>query len=159
MKRIISFLFIILFLSGCDKNKAAFQREGSIFNGETLMKTENFDGIILEKEKFLVYKYISQKDSSKTITVKFDKTSERMFFGPDEYQKVVGRKINEQSLSKYDFEFFELVDPSIDGTGPILFNPDYGLLAINNVFGPTIILLKSKEDEEIKMGVLKELHR
>ena len=33
-----------------------------------------------------------------------------------------------------------------DGTGPILFNPKYGLLAINNVYGPTIVFLNKKNN-------------
>ena len=149
---------MILILSGCDKNKTDFQREASIFNGITLKQTENFDGIILKKENVSIYKYRSQQDSSKTIVLKFDKTSERLFFGMDEYQKMSGRKINELELSSDNFDFFELENPYTDGTGPILFNQEYGLLAINNVFGPTIIFLTNKVDKEIRKRILIELH-
>jgi|SRR5690554_1214152 len=156
-KRIIGILLITIILSGCDKKNTDFQREATIFNGITLMKIENFNGTILKKENFLIYKYVSQEDSSKTISVKFDKSSERLFFGTEEYQKVKGRKINEQNLSEDTFDFFDLENSYADATGPILFNTEYGLLAINNVFGPTIIFLKNKEDAEIKKRILKEL--
>jgi len=39
-----------------------------------------------------------------------------------------------------------LENPVTDGTGPILFNSKYGILAINNVFGPTIIFLDKKDN-------------
>ncbi len=158
MTRLIGFLFIILILSSCDENKPEFQRAASIFNGITFRKTENFDGTIIKKENSIIFKYVSQQDSSKTIEVKFDKNSEKLFFGIDEYQKISERKINEQDLSTLNFDFFELENPYTDGTGPIVFNQEYGLLAINNVFGPTIILLKNKEDKEIEKRILKKLN-
>ena len=158
MKRIIGFLSIILILSGCDKNETDFQREASIFNGTTLRKTENFDGTIIKKGNSLIYKYVSQQDSSKTIAIKFDKNSGKLYFGTEEYEKVSGLKITEQDLSSNNFDFFNLKNPYADATGPILFNQDYGLLAINNEFGPTIILLKNKEDKETRERILSELH-
>ncbi len=158
MTRIIGFLLIILIFSSCDKNETVFQREALIFNGITLKKTENFNGTILKKENLLIYKYISQQDSSKSIVVEFDKTTEKLFLGMDEYQKVKERKIKEHNLSNDNFDFFELENPHADGTGPILFNQEYGLLAINNVFGPTIIILKNKKDEEIGNRILKNLN-
>lgn len=158
MNRIIGFFLIILVSSGCNENKTDFRREAAIFNGTTLKKTESFDGTVLRKEDLLIYKYVSGQDSSKTISIKFDKTSDKLFFGTDEYEKVSGRKITEQGLSNDNFDFFELKNPYADGTGPILFNQEYGLLAISNVFGPTIILLKNKEDKEIRERILSKLH-
>lgn len=158
MKRLIGFLLIILFSSSCDKNKSNFQREASIFNGTTLRKIENFNGTITKKENSLIYKYVSQQDSSKTIVVKFDKISKKLYFGMDEYQKGSNRKINEQYLSSDNFDFFDLDNSYPDATGPILFNEEYGLLAIYNVYGPTIILLKNKKDSEIVSRILKMLN-
>ena len=158
MKKIIGFLLIILILSACDENETNFQREASIFNGLTLMKTENFDGIIAKKGDSLIYKYVSQIDSSKTIEVKFDKISERLFFGMNNYQKVNERKINEQVLSSNNFDFFEIENPYADATGPIVFNQKYGLLAINNSYGPTIIFLKNKNGSKIGNRILNKLN-
>jgi len=158
MTRLIGFLFIILILSSCDEKKTAFQREASIFNGTTLRITENFNAQIIKKENSLIYKYVSQQDSSKTIDIKFDKTSGKLFFGMDEYQKVSERKINEHNLSSDNFDFFNLENSYPDATGPILFNEKYGLLAIYNVNGPTIILLKNIEDKEIANRILRKLN-
>lgn len=158
MKRTIGFLLLILILSGCDKNETDFQREASIFNGTTLRKTENFDGTIIKKGNSLIYKYVSQQDSSKTIVVKFNKASDKLFFGMDEYQKVSDLKIIEQDLSSDNFDFFDLKNSYPDATGPILFNEKYGLLAIYNVYGPTIILLKNKKNKEIENRILKKLN-
>ena len=157
MKRTIGFLSLILILSGCDKNETDFQREASIFNGTTLRKIENFEGTIKKKGNSLIYKYVSQQDSSKTIEVKFNKASGQLFFGMDEYQKVIDRKVIEQDLSSDNFDFFDLENSYPDATGPILFNEKYGLLAIYNVYGPTIILLKNKQDKEIRKRILNEL--
>ena len=43
-----------------------------------------------------------------------------------------------------------------DGTGPLLFNQEYGLLGIYNSFGPRIIFLKDS-DKELSSQVLKAL--
>ncbi|MRT18105.1 hypothetical protein F3C99_14255 [Vitellibacter sp. q18] len=154
MKKIIGFLLLLLILSGCDKNETNFQREVSIFNGTILIRNENFNGTITKKENSLIYKYVSQQDSSKTIVVKFDKTSGKLFFAMDEYQKVSERNINEHNLSSENFYYFDLENSYPDATGPILFNEKYGLLAIYNVYGPTIILLKNKEDKKIANRIL-----
>ena len=47
-------------------------------------------------------------------------------------------------------------NPVTDGTGPILFNEKYGLLAINNVFGPTIIFLE-KIDKKLTEQIIDKL--
>ncbi|WP_408040220.1 hypothetical protein [Tenacibaculum amylolyticum] len=52
-----------------------------------------------------------------------------------------------EKLNGLEFEFYELANPVSDGTGPILFNSDYGLLAINNVYGPTLIFLDKKHNK------------
>lgn len=45
-----------------------------------------------------------------------------------------------------EFDYYETLDYADDATGPILFSEKYGLLAINNVYGPTIIFLDKRND-------------
>jgi len=153
----IIFFIIVLILSGCNEKNKSFQRKASIFNGITLLKTEKFDGTISKKENYFIYKYISQQDSSKTISVKFNKVSNDLYFGSEEFGRKNKRVFTEPNLSKNDFALYDLKDPYPDGTGPILFNQEYGLLAIYNTFGPTIIFLSDKEDKNLKERVLKVL--
>lgn len=158
MKKIILFL-ILLSLSGCDENVKSFQRKASIFNGETLIKTEKFEGTISKKDNFFIYKYTSQQDSSKIISIKFDKTSNDLYFGLEEFGRTNERVFVEKALSKNDFVLYDLKDPYPDGTGPILFNQEYGLLAIYNTLGPAIIFLSNKKDKNLEYRILNELQK
>ena len=64
--------------------------------------------------------------------------------------------ISFQEIPDINFHFYEMKDPVIDGTGPILFNNQYGILGIYNGFGPRIIFLKNS-DKELSLKVLKAL--
>lgn len=152
----MGFIFIIFFVISC-VNKKDSLREVSIYYGSELNKTETFKRSVSKNKNLLIYRYESQKDSSKVITIRYDKSSKELMSMTDNFIKTKGQNIKEQSISNEEFSFFISKNSNADSTGPIIFNQDYGLLAINNSFGPTIIFLRNKKDKEIRNRIFKKL--
>ncbi len=120
------------------------EREASIHFGKD-PKNEKFMLTFYKKGDTLNYRYVSEMDSSKTITIEKIENSNFLFFD-DKYIASNKKSFRNNKLNDLEFEYYDLENPVIDGTGPILFNSEYGLLAINNVFGPTIIFLDKKDN-------------
>jgi len=144
MKRLIIFILVIVFFSNCSNRSGnrTFERTAVIYNGFEEIREEKFTAIVSNKEN-RAYKYVSQIDSTKIVNIKFGEDSQ-LYFGPDELILSDRTGLKAENLSDDLFNYYDLKVTVTDGTGPILFNEDYGLLAINNVFGPTIIFLNDK---------------
>jgi len=155
LKRIISLLIFLIFINCSDKDKTeSVERNAFIYTSEN-PKEEIFDFKIDEKKGFSTYKYVSKKDTSKTVFLNFTKENQ-IFFGPDEFELSNKNPVSFPTLSDKEFYFYELKEYMDDGTGPLLFNQEYGLLGIYNSFGPRIIFLKHS-DKELSSQVLKAL--
>ncbi len=155
MKRILSLIILLTFINCSEKNKKeSAERNAFIYTSEN-PKEEIFDFKIDKKKDFATYKYVNQKDTSKTIFLKFTK-EKKIFWAGDEFKVSKKDPVKFKSLSKKEFYFYNLKEPIVDGTGPLLFNKDYGLLGIYNSFGPIIIFLKDS-DKELNKQVFKAL--
>jgi len=152
-------LILFILISSCSSNNEirTLERTAVIFNGYNELMEEMFNATIINKGG-LKYKYVSQVDSTKTIEITINEDSQEISFGFDEYRRADRIGFKEEKLSDKIFHYYDMKEPVIDGTGPILFNDDYGLLAINNVFGPTIIFL-THETIELKRRVLDSLNK
>lgn len=125
------------------------------FGGEP--KYEKFNLIFSKTENSLNFKYVSQIDTTKTIVISKVIDTDTLLFGFDKFLKTDKKPLKRDELQDLKFEFYDTVDYADDATGPILFNPKYGLLAINNVYGPTIIFLNEK-DNKLTEQILTELN-
>ena len=158
MKRTIIFILAAIFFSNCStsSDNRTFERTAVIYNGFEYKREERFTANVGSKEN-LTYKYVSQSNSTKTVNIKVGKDFQ-LYFGTDEYILSDRPGLKAESLSEDLFNYYDLKDPVTDGTGPILFNQDYGLLGINNVFGPTIIFLND-ENLEMKNRILDSISK
>lgn len=118
-------------------------------------KNEKFTLTFNDSDNLLNYKYVNQIDTTKTITIRKIKDSDSLLFGFEKFIKNNKRPFVNDELQSLEFEFYDMENYADDGTGPILFNPKYGLLAINNVFGPTIIFLNKRNDSLTEEIVIK----
>lgn len=145
MKKLLG-LLVILFIIGCDTSENEFLREGLTYYGTELKKSESFTGTVLKKENLLIYKYKSQKDTSKVITIRYDIRSKKLLSLTDKFIVDNRPSLNQQNFYNQEFDIYISENPSEDATSPIIFNREYGLIGIYNSFGPTIIFLKNKND-------------
>ncbi|WP_146105155.1 hypothetical protein [Nonlabens arenilitoris] len=109
-------------------------------------KNEKFNLTFNKTKNSLNYKYVNQIDTSKTIFIKKIIQSDSLLFGFDKFVKTSKKPFTNDELQGLEFDYYDTLDYADDATGPILFSEKYGLLAINNVYGPTIIFLDKKND-------------
>ena len=109
-------------------------------------KNEKFNLTFSETNNSLNYKYVNQIDTTKTIEISKIRDADTLLFGFDKFEKTDRKPFTNNKLQNLRFEFYDTIDYADDATGPILFNQNYGLLAINNVYGPTIIFLDKRID-------------
>ncbi|MCH4824579.1 hypothetical protein ML462_15505 [Gramella lutea] len=155
MKRILSLVIFLTFINCTDKiETVSGERNVFILHSEN-PKEEKFNFKIDKKKDFSSYEYVSQDDTSKTVLLNFKKENQ-IFLGTDEFKILDKKPVSFTELSEKEFHFYNLKDPMDDGTGPLLFNQEYGLLAIYNVYGPIIIFLEDS-DKTLYDQVLKAL--
>lgn len=143
----LSYLALIfLVLSACKKTEKDEMNSLSVYNYRTdKSKIEQF---IYQKKKsnsIITFNYTSQIDTSKVIDIEFYLKSNILNFGGENFILSKSKMIYKDKISGMDFYYYDLENPSIDETGPILFNEDYGLLAIFHVFGPMLIFRKEND--------------
>lgn len=106
----------------------------------------------------LLFQYVSLNDSSKTIDLQFLKSSNAIFLSADEYITDDSRNYQYEELSQDEFKLYYSKDGGDDATGPLVFNEDYGLVALINVYGPSIILLNEKNDQ-LEIELMEKIKR
>ena len=109
-------------------------------------KNEKFNLTFKKTQNTLNFKYVNQIDTTKTIVINKIIDADTLLFGFDKFVKTSKKSFTNDELQGLEFDYYETLDYADDATGPILFSEKYGLLAINNVYGPTIIFLDKKND-------------
>ena len=158
MRNLLAYILIFTFCFGCSEKNTEWKSEmnATIFFGSE-PKNEKFSLTFNKTDNSLNYKYVNQLDTSKIILIRKIIQSDSLLFGFEKFLKTGKEWYRNEKLNDLEFEFYELEYPVTDGTGPILFNSDYGLLAINNVYGPTLIFL-DKEDNKLTEQILTVLN-
>lgn len=147
MRKHLTYILLFIFCFGCSERNTEWktERNATIFFGSE-PKNEKFTLTFNKTDKSFNYKYVNEIDTTKTILIKKITGSDSLLFGFEKFIKTNTEPYRNEKLNDLEFNYYDLVNPVTDGTGPILFNPKYGLLAINNVYGPTIIFLDEKND-------------
>jgi hypothetical protein len=136
---------IFTFCFGCSDKYYEWKSEinAKIFFGAE-PKNEKFNLTFKKTKKTLNFRYVNQIDTTKTIAIRKIINSDTLPFGFDKFLKNNKKPFTNDELQGLEFDYYDTIDNADDATGPILFNEKYGLLAINNVFGPTIIFMDKK---------------
>ncbi|PCE63481.1 hypothetical protein [Sediminicola luteus] len=109
-----------------------------------------------EKRKF---SYEFSENPKLNMLFEYNSNSETLKFGFDEYKAVKGSEIMIEEISGLPFKKYDLTEPIIDGTGPILFNSEYGVLAIGNVLAPDFVYLPHNGELKTANLIREKLHQ
>ncbi|MCZ4320362.1 hypothetical protein O4H26_15335 [Aequorivita viscosa] len=158
MKKLFAYILTFTICFGCSETNAEWNTEmnATIFFGAE-PKNEKFKLTFNKTDNSLNYKYVNQVDTTKRIAIRKIIDTDTLLFGFDKFLKTDKKPFTNDELQGLEFEFYDTIDYADDATGPILFNPKYGLLAINNVYGPTIIFLNERNDNLTEM-IIKKLN-
>ncbi|OUS02322.1 hypothetical protein A9Q86_04080 [Flavobacteriales bacterium 33_180_T64] len=131
-------------------------RNQFIFSNDIPKEREYFMTLEMRKEIWK-YDYEYDADSEKNMKFIYDLKSDILNFGFSEFKPINGTEFKVEELSELPFKKYELTDPIVDGTGPILFNQKYGVLAIGNVMAPDFVYLPRKKDKIMAESIRKIL--
>ncbi len=147
MRNLLTYILIFTICFGCsDKNSEWKSEMNAIIFFGAEPKNEKFNLTFKKTENTLNFKYVNHIDTTKTIAINKIIDADTLLFGFDKFVKTSKKPFTNDELQGLVFDYYDTLDYADDATGPILFSEKYGLLAINNVYGPTIIFLDKKND-------------
>lgn len=118
-----------------------------------------YDLSIEVKDSVTYYRYKFPFEKRKDFNFKFYRYEQKINFGPFEFKKTQKNKYKQIQISSFYFDLYEINEFIIDGNGPILFNPDYGVLTVDNGWGTQVLFLKENNDKELTNGILDLLNK
>ncbi len=160
MRKTLQILIILLISVSCSESKKETITENRtlyVFDLDSLERTENYKLTIEIRDTITNYKYQNLTDESKNMDVFYNPKTKILKFAMWNYIPKNEADFKELSLSKTEFINYVMQEPETDGTGPILFNPEYGILGIGNVMAPNFIYLKNQSDLKILDNIIDKL--
>jgi hypothetical protein len=153
---LITLILIIAESCGEEVKTTSANRNLFVFSNDIPKEREYLMTLEMQKE-ICKYNYHYDKDSEKNMQFTYDVKSEILKFGFSDFQPVNGTEFKVLQLSEIPFRKYDLTEPVVDGTGPILFNSEYGILAIGNVMAPDFVYLPKKENKEMAEKIRRKL--
>ncbi|GGZ95144.1 hypothetical protein [Algibacter mikhailovii] len=160
MKKTLQILIFLLISVSCIDSKrdaTSVKRTLYIFDLDSLKRKENYKLTTEISDTLTKYEYQNLTDQNKNMKFFYIPKTKTLRFAFWDYSPIKGKDFKITSLSKTEFMNFEMNDPETDGTGPILFNHEYGVLGIGNVMAPNFVYLKDKADINILDDIIKKL--
>ncbi|MFI0431224.1 hypothetical protein [Mariniflexile sp. HMF6888] len=105
----------------------------------------------------IIYHYKNLSDSEKNKSFKFLKKSNQLFLLGTEFELIKEKHYSDKNLSESDFDLYVLAESIDDGNGPMFFNPEYGILNLDNGWGMDLIYLKRGQKAELAKELIKTL--
>ena len=115
-----------------DKHKiTVVNRSLYVYEFDSLKKQMEYELKIIERDSIKIFKYKSLKDSTRNMTFRFNQLNSKLSWGPEQF-KLIEHHSYQANLN---FDNYELIEPAIDASNPVLFNKTYGVLGWDNNWG------------------------
>jgi hypothetical protein len=152
-------LILTIIVSGSceDVSKTTFANRELFINPQNSVKVRKYKMTLEREPELWKYHYEDILDSDRNIDLIYDLKSGQLTFGFTAFRPTTKSEFEILELSSLKFKKYELIEPVVDGTGPILFNKEYGLLGIGNVMGPNLVCLPDKKDGKLAKNISKKL--
>ena len=149
-KLISLFLFISL-LFNCNNYENKISKE-SLF----IYRSDNYDFLkrnkyslkVKKNDSTISYAYIFMNNNEKNININYYTKNNSLKFFIHTFNIVQNSSFTISSISTHPFYYYSNTDNSASHyTEPLIFNKDYGLLALGNSYGgPNLIFIKKEKD-------------
>ncbi|KJD31007.1 hypothetical protein PW52_16890, partial [Tamlana sedimentorum] len=110
------------------------------------------------RDSIIKYEYKSTTDSTRNLKVSYLTKNQEIQFDLTDYVKYESKTIRSNSNSEIWFDMYEMKEPIIDGMSPVMFNKDYGILAIANPLGPSAFFMDKQNDSLQVMKISEKLY-
>ncbi|AXT63370.1 hypothetical protein D1816_24510 [Aquimarina sp. AD10] len=163
MKKSVKIIFLILLIcvscTNSDKQKSTTKEKRYLcgFSNDSLKIRTEYTLTKTITDSIIKFDYSSHTDSLRDFNVEFKKHKNKLVFTQNEYEKSEINRFKNNRISIKHFDSYTFIKPEIDGMSPVLFNENYGVLAIGNPLGPSAIFLKKKEEFELGDKILDKL--
>ncbi|WP_298537908.1 hypothetical protein [uncultured Algibacter sp.] len=129
-----------------------------VFHTEIAKPIMEYELVISDNDSITKYYYRNLNNKEKNMEFYYNKVSEQLTFAFDKF--ILSHKIEYQNQEIHESNFgnYILKESYDDATGPLLFNPEYGILGIGNSYGPQFVYLPNS-NLELAKEVINELHK
>lgn len=158
-KNLLIFFSAICFFScqNYKNEKHVEERFLYVFNIDSLETKMKYELTIKNNDSLTIYNYKNLIDSEKNMDFKFIKKTNQLFFSGTEFKLIKKRHFSDRNLSKNDFDLYILTKHIYDGNGPVFFNPEYGVLNLDNGWGRNFLYLKKEENDQFTKTIMTTL--
>jgi len=160
MKKNLLILSILINFLNCqnyENEKHIEERFLYVFNIDSLETKMKYELTIKNNDSLTIYKYKNLIDSEKNMDFKFIKKTNQLFFSGTEFKLIKKGHFSDRNLSKFGFDLYILTKHIYDGNGPIFFNPEYGVLNLDNGWGRSFLYLKKEEEAQSTKTIITTL--
>lgn len=110
------------------------------------------------RDSIIKYDYKSTSDSTRNLKVSYLTKNQELRFDLSDYVKYENKTIRSNTNSEIWFDVYEMKEPVIDGISSVMFNKDYGILAIANPLGSPAFFMDKPNDSLQVMKISKKLY-
>ncbi|CAM1356166.1 conserved hypothetical protein [Tenacibaculum ascidiaceicola] len=160
MKKNLFILFSAICLFSCqnyESKKRVEERFLYVFNIDSLKTKMKYELTIKNNDSLTIYKYKNLIESEKNMDFKFIHKTNQLFFSGTEFKLIKKGSFSDKNLSELNFDTYILTEPLDDGNGPIFFNPEYGVLNLENGWGRNFLYLKKEEEAQFTKTIITTL--
>ncbi|WP_111709836.1 hypothetical protein [Lutibacter citreus] len=157
----IILLSIILANYSCTEKKIESKVEHrivSIYMYDSIPEKMEYQLVIKSNDTLIDFYYWNLNNPKGSMFFNYLTKTKTLIWEGDKYIIDKENTFSDLKFSEYKFDNFQQEDREIDGTGPILFNQEFGILGIGNVFGPELIFYPNLEISDVDKDILKILH-
>ncbi|WP_146603217.1 hypothetical protein [Olleya aquimaris] len=163
MKKALYIFIPLLILLSCSDSKKQTEpisenRTLYVFHTEIAKPIMEYELVISENDTVTKYSYRNLKNEERNMEFSYDKVSKQLVFVFDQFIPSNRTEYLNNEIHKSAFTNYGLKEPYDDGTGPILFNPEYGVLGIGNSYGPDFVYLPNS-NLVLTKDVIAELYK
>ncbi len=132
--------------------KSQFQVEKRFlyeFFVDSLQKEMEYELTKKIKDSSIIYNYKNLNDDEKNMSFKFVKNTNQLFFVGTEFELIKKDHYTDKALSELKFDLYVMTESVDDGNGPMFFNPEYGILNLDNGWGMNFLYLKTGQQAQL----------
>lgn len=137
-------------------NKSIFTESRFLnkFSNDTLKILTKYLLIKTVSDSIITYDYKSEMDSSRDLKVSYLTKNKKLQFALTDYKKY---EENTFEVNGIWFDKYDITEPIVDGISPIIFNEEYGILAITGPLNPTLFFMEKSNDTVCAERILNAL--
>ncbi|WP_397362829.1 hypothetical protein [Olleya sp. R77988] len=154
-------LIILTFFATISCNKkvdsSIYDKELYVFWSDSLMNKQIYRQTVKKTDSLIKHYFNNLEKSEKDMEFNYyPKLNKLISFLDDEFKEkgTVDIKFNQEKVT---FKKFRLLYPEVDGTELILFNKEYGVLAVLNSYAPDLFYLPINKNEFVFDSIVKDV--